>query len=84
MYLIIPLRILGGNNGPCMVPVEAKIDKTINLCHHIHYLTWPNPAVQGVDSVSWLGVISTVITRIISCYYWLHLISLMGGSRYSL
>lgn len=30
-------------------------------------LTWPDSAVQGVESVSWLVSIAAVITRIITC-----------------
>lgn len=45
------------------------------------YLTGPDSAVQGVDSVSWLVAIPTVITRIISCYYWWYLISLMNTEK---
>lgn len=40
-------------------------------------LTWPDPAVQRVKSVSWLVLITAVIPRIISCNYWWHLISLI-------
>lgn len=44
----------------------------------VRYLTWPDSAVQGVDSVSLLVAVTTVVTRIISCYYWWCLISLIN------
>lgn len=44
-------------------------------------LTWPDSAVQGVHSMSWLVAITTVVTRLISCYYWWYLISLMNTEK---
>lgn len=40
-------------------------------------LTWSDPAVQRVNFVPCLVSITAVITRIISCYYRWHLISLI-------
>lgn len=47
-----------------------KTEKPVNL-------TWSNSAVESMDPMSWLMVISTVITGVISCYNWWDLLSLI-------
>ncbi len=62
-------------SGPVMQTFGSLFD------FDTRYLTRPDSAVQGVDSVSWLVAITTVVTRVISCYYWWCLVSLMNTQK---
>lgn len=66
-------------------PIQGILRKRL-VCKSLfdydtRHLTWPDSAVQGMHFVSWLVAITTVVTRVISCYYWWCLISLMNTEK---